>query len=217
MGHETELKLTIADSDVRSLGQLAVVTLYAEGLPEKKHLVNHYYDTPDCDLWSAQMALRLRWDGNHFVQTLKTAGRSKAGLVRRGEWEWSLTGDRLQPDKIPTKLWPRSLQGHTDKLAPLFRTDFDRTCWQLMIPAGELEGFRGDCHIELALDQGEAALLPPAENRHRRISEIELELKAGDAKSLLIVADIMRSTIPLLPRNVSKAAVGYRLLGLVSG
>ncbi|MBW2367841.1 MAG: CYTH domain-containing protein [Deltaproteobacteria bacterium] len=214
MEYETELKLTITDSDAELLDHLAVVTRYAQGPAEKKHLLNCYYDTPACDLWSSHMALRVRQDGNRFIQTLKTGGQSISGLVRRGEWEWNLTDDRLQPDKIPAELWPEAIQGHTDKLAPIFRTDFYRTGRRLMIPAGELGDLRVDCHIELALDQGEATLLPPEENRRRRISEVELELKAGEATMLTTLADIMRNTISLLPRDVSKAAVGYRLLSL---
>ncbi|WVM89720.1 CYTH domain-containing protein [Halopseudomonas pachastrellae] len=74
------------------------------------------------------MALRLRRDGDTYIQTLKSRGQSVAGLSERNEWDWYLKTDALDPALLDDSCWPASL-AELDKqqLQPLFTTDFERT------------------------------------------------------------------------------------------
>ena len=54
----------------------------------RHELFNQYYDTAERDLAHARVALRLRRDGEQFIQTLKSRGQSVAGLSERNEWDW---------------------------------------------------------------------------------------------------------------------------------
>jgi triphosphatase len=85
------------------------------------------------------------------------------------------------------------------QLQPVFATRFRRTIWLLRLPSG--------AEIELALDQGEVIHGDQA----IPISEIELELKAGDSASLFDVALELQNSLPLRAANVSKAERGYAL------
>ncbi|WP_215201240.1 CYTH domain-containing protein, partial [Escherichia coli] len=49
---------------------------------------NQYYDTPGRELARAKVALRMRRDGEQYIQTLKSRGQSVAGLSERNEWDW---------------------------------------------------------------------------------------------------------------------------------
>jgi triphosphatase len=89
------------------------------------------------------------------------------------------------------------------RIAPLFRTDFTRTLWNLE---------EGDNRIEAALDEGEVSLGEGAQRQTTPIVEIELELKRGDEAALHRVAKILSERIPgLKGDDVSKAERGYRL------
>jgi inorganic triphosphatase YgiF len=126
-------------------------------------LLNVYLDTPARDLAQARAALRLRRKGEQWLQTLKTAGHSAAGLAARHEWETPVAGEAIDlscfPDDARAVLAPLA-----DRLAPVFRTDFARRTWIV-----EQDGER----IEAALDTG--AISAPGTSRTERIQELELE------------------------------------------
>ena len=51
----------------------------------RKRLDNIYFDTPAFDLAQAKTSLRLRKDGLHWLQTVKSGGSASAGLHQRHE------------------------------------------------------------------------------------------------------------------------------------
>lgn len=170
-------------------------------------LENIYFDTAELALSSAAIALRLRSTPGGWVQTLKTAGTSRDGVHRRGEWEMPLPERRLD---LPALLKAcddasarQTLQA-AGSLQPVFTTHFLRTLWRLHLSTTE---------IEAAIDIGEIRLNDPARSESACICEIELELKHGNEAVLYALAERLRQTLPeCMPADISKAQRGYHLL-----
>lgn len=208
MGQEIELKLQGREADLNRVPHHPLLVRYAAGPCECRQLISAYYDTPDCQLFSHGMALRVRRKETRFIQTLKTRGTSRDGLAQRGEWEWPLADETLQPALVPVTLWPAALRDAYHCLDIVFRTDFERRAWQLILPSQTLAAGQAAAHVELAVDQGVVSAGAGCE----AIAEIELELLRGDATTLTELARIIAGDIPLTPCDVSKAERGYRLL-----
>ncbi|CAG9179373.1 Inorganic triphosphatase [Cupriavidus laharis] len=203
MAQEIELKLAVPDAALVPLAAWLDANGEAKG---EVTLLNVYLDTPERDLARARAALRLRRKGAQWLQTLKTAGQSQAGLASRHEWETEVAGEAIElqrlPDEARTLLAPLA-----DRLAPVFRTDFTRRIWIL-----EHDGAR----VEAALDNG--AITAPATHAQERIQELELEWLSGDesraAETLRTLGARLQAVAPLTPSDLSKAARGYRLAGV---
>ena len=195
---EIEIKLALGTTGPEQLRQHP---LLQAGHDKVRLLGNTYFDTPSGELEAARMALRLRRDGNRWLQTLKTDGEGSGGYSRRREWEWPVSTGTLD-HAVLGKL--SGLSGLTPdvlaRLQPRFTTDFERHLWHL-----ELTG----AQIEVALDQGEIL----AAGRRVPIRELELELKEGDPQALWELALTFAETVPLRPADASKAARGSALLG----
>lgn len=198
MSIETELKLRIAPEHLNRfkrhplLGKLSI----SRAATHKLH--NIYYDTPGLALRERKMALRLRRIGKQWLQTLKGGGGVQAGLHRRNEWETPVAGDALDFEALKAcggAHLPSSLR---KKLQPLFVTDFFRTTRLLAF---------GGAEIELCIDSGEIR----AGQASRQISELELELKSGEAAQLFKLALALLDIAPLEIEHTSKAEFGYRL------
>ena len=195
MSCEVELKLSLEAGDHEALLQASCLA----GQPVATfHLANTYFDTPDVLLNRHRVALRVREKNGVYIQTLKTKGESVNGLSRRGEWEWQIEGPNLDGTRL-TDVWPDSLgEVDTAALSPVFCTDFERKVIDIQWQGAQ---------IELALDWGSVI----AGNRTQPISEVELELKAGDESALTSFAQELGKVVPLKPENSSKAERGYRL------
>lgn len=202
MATETELKLLIEPAAMEQLSRHPLLSDAAGQAPRLLH--NTYYDTSTLELAAARVALRVRRQGERFIQTLKTRGQSIDGLHQRGEWEWDLTSEQLDPSLIGADIWPAELIA-PDQLAlvPVFTTDFKRRLWWLTFEGAE---------IEVALDLGEV-VCDCADGRHLTdpISELELELKSGPAEVLFALAQRFAEQVDLQPGDISKAQRGYRL------
>ena len=203
---ETELKLLIAPADVAAFRRLALLKQLATARPSTRLLRNTYFDTPDLLLKGHGMELRVRRVGRLAVQTLKADGQVASGLHQRQEWETRVAGP--QPDLAPLRAlvgagstWEKVLRlpGLAQGLAPIFDSEIRRTAWMLRLPQGAV--------VELVLDQGE---LRQGDAR-APISEVELELKAGDTGVLFKLALQLQQQLPLRIGNLSKAARGYAL------
>lgn len=195
MANEIELKLALAPQGLQVLKQSWLPRQSVES-QERQQLGNIYFDTPERALNRHKVALRLRVKDGQYIQTLKTKGQSQGGLHQRGEWEWEVAEPRLYPELLQGTAFPQDVEVET--LAPLFRTDFERTAVLLR---------RGEALIELALDEG----LVIAGERQAPILEAELELKQGNLAELFALAQELAAEVPVWLSDVSKAERGYRL------
>ena len=201
MATETELKLQLNPEDAAAVRAHPLLAA-AEHQPPQT-LLNTYFDTADLALAGARGALRIRRQGERFIQTLKTRGQSINGLHQRGEWEWDVPSAALQPTLLGTDIWPDSLPATAEiSLVPVFTTDFEREIWLL-----DYAGAR----IEVALDQGLIVCEREGHRQEAAIMELELELKSGDAAALHQLAQVLAQNIPLQPFDLSKAQRGYGL------
>ena len=161
-----------------------------------KALRSVYFDTPDAQLRSAGVALRVRDDGRRFVQTVKAAGTG----IARGEWERVLAGP--EPDLAGAADTPLAgaLNGCADALAPAFETRVDRVVRKLLVHGAT---------VEAALDRG--VIVAGADDAP--ILELELELKAGEPCALFALARELSAVAPMNLSFLSKAERGYALIG----
>lgn len=198
MAHEIELKLALAEHAQRSFLRHPLLRK-AEHKPTCR-LVNLYYDTPRLELRERGIALRLRQEGAHWLQTVKCAGQAAGGLSVRPEWETPYGGhfDFQAIDDPQLRAW-LDRPALRRRLAPIFETNFQRTTW-LFAPA---PGTR----IALMLDRGWIA----AAGRRATISEVEIELLEGDQARLFELARSLAERVALAPTPLSKAERGYRL------
>ncbi|WP_439886673.1 CYTH domain-containing protein [Pseudomonas sp. MBLB4123] len=203
MVKETEIKLRASRDTLAALRDHPLLKKRNKSGWERRELFNQYFDTPERDLAQAKVALRLRRDGEQFIQTLKTRGQSVAGLSERNEWDWYLSKAKLDAKKLDDSCWPASLAELDKKqLKPLFTTDFVRQ-------RAEIAWGRGKARvvIEAALDLGQVV----AGDQQEEICELELELRQGEPAALLELASELAADLPLMPCDISKAERGYRL------
>lgn len=203
MQKETEIKLRASRETLEALRDHPLLKKRNKSGWQQSELYNQYYDTPGRDLARAKVALRLRRDGEQFIQTLKSRGHSVAGLSERNEWDWYLDKPELDLGKLDDSCWPAAL-ADLDKaqLAPIFSTDFTRQ-------RAEIAWGRGKTRvvIEAALDLGKVV----AGEQEEEICELELELRQGEPAALLELAAELAADLPLMPCDISKAERGYRL------
>lgn len=198
MAEEIELKLALPEHAQRQF--LRHPMLREAQRKQVYTLTNLYYDTPQLDLRGRGIALRLRAQGKFWLQSVKCAGSRAGGLSARPEWENPYNGhfDFSVIDNAQVREWlerPKLIS----RIAPVFETHFERTAWTFELVRGT--------RIELALDRGWIA----ANGQREAISEVEIELLAGDPNELFRLAQILAERAPLALAPFSKAERGYRL------
>ncbi len=201
MATETELKLSIPSADVERFMQHPLLA-QSTSQPSQQHLLGTYYDTPDLALQKAQLGLRIRREGERWIQTVKTGGEGVGGLHQRQEWEVEVADNQLEFSSLPKVVQENLLADERlrERIVPLFTTDFQRVTWHVEDPNGSL--------IEVCLDQGEVR----QGDKSTPLCEVELELKRGEATALFELALQLTADFPLLLENTSKAQRGYELL-----
>ena len=195
---EVELKLAIAPGDAARLRRHPILKSVK---PVRRKLYGIYYDTPEFELFRRRGAFRLRREGYHWVQPLKLDDGMAGGLSMRPEWEVQVTGNRPDFGVLPAEALAQLTPELAARLQPVFATDFQRTTWLLERPTGT---------VEIALDAGRVV----ADQQALPISELELELKAGDGRLLAELAQELLEAAPMLPEYRSKALRGYQLAGV---
>ncbi|WP_404368136.1 CYTH domain-containing protein [Marinobacter sp.] len=198
MPQELELKLTLTPE------ALEIAHDWLGRQEQSSHgktrtLINQYYDTPAADLNRQRAALRVRQTGDGFIQTLKSRGDFEKGAHRREEHEWNLSTPELDTGLLVDT--PVSEKLDLTKLAPVFKTDFQRRI--LMVDDGEAV-------IECAFDSG----VIRAGSRELALHELELELKSGGEQRLLHWATQIAGQVPVFLNLISKAEQGYYHAGL---
>ncbi|MBI5275104.1 MAG: CHAD domain-containing protein [Burkholderiales bacterium] len=170
---------------------------------EQSRLRATYYDTAAGALASQGLALRVRQEGDRWVQAAKgpprgfdrpeeevcLAARPARGdpELHRGTRMYKLLRDALD-----------AAGATADELQPLYSTEVDRVT-RVVQAAGTT--------VEIALDTGTVR----AGDRSQPIREIEFELKGGDASVVVELARQWCSTHSLWLDPLSKAGRGLRL------
>ena len=205
MATEIELKFRIPPQRLAALRR-AVATRSAQILP----LAAAYFDTPGEHLARARTALRLRCEGEAWVQTLKAEGASP---LQRLEHNAPVAG-RAQPaldigrhDGSAAGATLRRVLADVGAKQPLgerYTTTVQRT-QRLLRSGGAL--------IELALDEGAVC----AGGRSLALCEIEFELLRGPTQALLDLAGRWQLRHGLLLDVRSKSELGHNLAAGLDG
>ncbi len=209
---EIELKLRVLGMNAEeALRRLARSPSLARRQPQRRWLVNRYYDTPDQQLRQHRCALRLRQTLDSrtptaahtgpWKQTLKTAGLTQGGLSQRGEWEVEVPDSHLQRAALQNTAWD-TLDPDDNwfaRLQPCFETRCERTTWWVRRRDGTV--------VEVAFDAGTVE----AAGRRDEFLELELELVQGDPAALFGLARELAQRVPCLPSPRSKAERGQAL------
>jgi inorganic triphosphatase YgiF len=196
---EVELKLLARPEDLPAIKQ-ALVAMKPGSASWQELLISTYYDTPDLALKQQAMTLRVRERGGQLIQTVKTGDLGAGDILSRGEWEDRLFDHR--PDLAAEQSGPHLPQGLGENLRSVFVTDVTRTAYEIE-PAPGTE-------IEAAVDEGE--IKEANGDRTEPVSEIELELKRGDAAALYDLALKLLDVAPIRIEFRSKSERGYRLV-----
>ncbi|MDE0840239.1 MAG: CHAD domain-containing protein, partial [Kiritimatiellae bacterium] len=172
----------------------------ADGITRR--YLTRYFDTPNGDLYLKRVWLRTRCVDGKWLQTVKAPGRVVAGIHHRKEFEVPIEGEGPDPKALPddetvaflddARLWA--------SLHALIETEFERTRWDLHLEDGT--------HVELVVDVGEVR----AAGRRGDLCEVELELKAGEAISLVRLARELADALHVRLDDISKARRGWMLL-----
>ena len=203
---EVELKLLVNPRDVSALRKHPILKKFARAAPREQLMHDMYFDTPDLQLRAAGAGLRVRRVGEDWVQTLKAGGSVAGGLHSRHEWETPVAGPAPELALLRALVdrksdWGKLLRSSEceQSLLPIFSTQVTRSIWDLELADGN--------EIECVLDLGYLE----RDGQRVEVSEIELELKAGDPLHLFDVALALQQDVSLQISNLSKADRGYAL------
>lgn len=195
---EIELKLALTPADFGMLKQHRTFAELLSSPVRVEKLVSVYFDTDQCDLRQNNVSLRVRREGQNFIQTIKACS-SPTSTFERDEWEQPLQDGQPELDTVMhTALGPVLTPQIRAALRPIFETRVERTYYHLADSAWR---------IEIAFDQGEII----AGNRSQPICEIELELKHGYRAALFELARMIVEVIPAQLTLTTKAERGYDL------
>lgn len=179
----------------------AVRAAVARGESQRTPLRARYFDTSDEALVRAGIALRLRQEGEHWVQTAK--GRGK-GFERLEHDAPALEGEEGRPDVRLHDGHPIGPQLHAalanaaSGLHPVFETDVVRLSRSVATDGTE---------VEIAFDEGRIR----AGARSQPVLELEFELKQGTPAALVVLAQHWCAEHGLWLDPLTKAGAGWRL------
>jgi len=196
---EVEIKLSATPAILAAMRKHAAVRSLLDGGVRTQTLVSRYYDTAECDLRDAGVALRIRRIGRRWLQTAKGAGDAAGGLHRRLEFEWPLAAPRVNRERLAFTPWKKALAHSDARLVTVFTTSVSRSTQPLRFPDGT--------RALLCLDRGTIV----AGGRREPLCEIELELVDGDVRQLFALAQSIATELPVTVAQTSKAERGYAL------
>ncbi|OYU73973.1 MAG: inorganic triphosphatase, partial [Burkholderiales bacterium PBB5] len=194
--------------EVPASSQAGVAQSFEHAAATQSALRAIYFDTEQQDLRRNGMSLRLRLEGEAWIQTVKAeTGSPLARLEHNVERE-------LAADPLPAINLARHKTGEVGK--QLARALAGRGGWRArLLPMFEVQVQRRtllvttpEAAVELVFDQGRIE----AGSAVQPVSELELELKSGDPGQVLKLARQWCATHGLWLNTVSKASRGWRLV-----
>lgn len=204
---EQEFKLRVTHPEsFEEIAEAPEITAHAAGPARTLEMTADYIDTEDLRLLGAGYAFRVRWEGDHWVATVKAdiAESGDDGLHRHREWEAAVSGpepDLGVFDDPQLRAALADLKGERP-LTTLFRVTMERRVRQLELAGG--------ARAEWAADRGRIL----ADGREDPVLEVELELKEGSLPPLRELIDALQQRYPLVPDERTKFARGLKLAGL---
>ncbi|MCH7336896.1 CYTH and CHAD domain-containing protein [Acinetobacter sp. NIPH 2699] len=196
---EIELKFQLPVSKKKS-----VLQALNKQNAQKIRLQAKYYDTADRLLAKNHVAIRLRQEGEHWVQTFKAASKNHLQRIEEDihlgqcEQEPELDLSLYQHNQTVQDILRDILGDDARDLFLQFQTDVERTF--------HLFEFQGS-QIEVCLDDGEIR----TPDRQAKICEVEFELKQGSARDLIIFSNHLVEKYQLWLDVRSKAERGNLL------
>ena len=195
---QRELKVELTRDQLQRMRWHPALGNLAAGEPVTRNLRSIYYDTPDHRLRALGISLRLRSDGQSWLQTVEVGANVRGGASNQLEAEIAVAVPDL--GLIGSRKVRRKVEKATAKsvLEPVFETVVKRTTRHLQADGAELE---------LALDEGTVR----AGSAEDALCEAELELKSGAPECLLQTAASLFGAEPVRLSESSKAERGYSL------
>jgi triphosphatase len=199
-GRELELKFELSHDELVRLDAQPMLREWTVGDPSTRTLRSIYFDTPDHRLRAVGISLRVRSDGEKWVQTVKSDTRVSNGVSHPVELEAVVGAPEPDLSAVSDSKLRRKLARLTNgsALEPIFETVVKRTARLLHTDAAD---------FELALDEGSVR----AGSSEKPLCEAELELKSGTANGLLETASKLFGDEPVRLAERSKADQGYDL------
>lgn len=215
---EIELKFLIPESRLKGLMRQAKVKS-----SQTTQLAAHYYDTPKQTLAKAGIGLRIRQEGEQWVQTIKAGGD---GIAARLEHNVILDSEQVQTMLDEGKLFPDLSVYKETAIAPAladfklkklaknltrqYVTDVQRVS-RLLEDKESSQNEETNNTIEIAYDCGEIIHGSDATLRYP-IHEIEFELVSGELEFLFATAKVWCKRYKLCLSTVTKAERGGLLI-----
>ncbi|MGP5501945.1 CYTH and CHAD domain-containing protein [Psychrobacter faecalis] len=212
---EIELKFLVPESRLKGLMRQANIKS-----SQLTQLAAHYYDTPDQHLAKAGIGLRIRQEGEAWVQTIKAGGDGIAARLEHNtvldnqQVQAMLDTNTLMPDLSiyqDTPIAPAIAAFKLTKLAKtltrLYVTDVKRIT-RLLTDNSDKDSSN---QIEMAYDCG-AIIHGNDDTQRDSIQEIEFELISGDVDFLFTTAKNWCQRHKLCLSTVTKAERGGLLI-----
>lgn len=200
MENEIEIKLIVSSNIEDSLNELSK-NQGVKLVSQCHKLANIYFDSEDKQLRQWDMGLRVRVNGSHIEQTIKTSGQVIGGLHQRPEYNIDIETKFPDLTLFPQQIWPVdcNLSQLQNAIKPLFSTDFNRNSMMMVYPDGSV--------VDMVYDLGVIS----SDDKNVEICEVELELVKGKPQLLFNLAEQLAQLSPVRFGTVSKAARGYQL------
>ena len=197
---ERELKLGLRDCDSISVSSALRNLLGREPTGTTRLLVNRYYDLSG-QLHKAGVAIRTRSIIDQHEMTVKIREPDEGGLTQRSEWNFPIDEPALDYALLKTVDLPVAVIKLIDDgaLDVVFENAFQRTDWRV-----SLDG----CDVMVSLDLGSVCVA----EKTSPVSELELELIAGDIEPLVELSCLLANCLPSFMAVISKAERGDRLI-----
>ncbi len=167
--------MRLGGSDTLARLQDHPVVRASDGKERSTKEVEIHFDTDRMDLQRRGLALKVRSEGDEWVQEIVPLSDGGA-MARKGRrvWRWRVTDPSLNRKKMKKAKAARRLLGpiRVGQLRPVFRVNLVRHAWRLEFPEGT--------RLRLAIERGDLAY----EHNNSHFDDLVLEILEGDPMRL---------------------------------